>query len=116
MVQKANLSWVNYTSTDLETDGVKVAQQFGFSEGMIPTLLKGYYANYEDREVEVGVMVPAVRVDGLELNVYPIIILVTKQPHPDLALGRRSPASFSSPVTPTPICASCLRSCLRRTS
>jgi hypothetical protein len=28
MVQKANLSWVNYTSTDLETDGVKVAQQF----------------------------------------------------------------------------------------
>jgi magnesium transporter len=78
VVQKANLSWVNYTSTDLETDGVKVAQQFGFSEGMIPTLLKGYYANYEDREVEVGVMVPAVRVDGLEMNVYPIIILARR--------------------------------------
>ncbi len=78
MVQKANLSWVNYTSTDLETDGVKVAQQFGFSESMIPTLLKGYYANYEDREVEVGVMVPAVRVDGLEMNVYPIIILARR--------------------------------------
>jgi magnesium transporter len=78
IVQKANLSWVNYTSTDLETDGVKVAQQFGFSEGMIPTLLKGYYANYEDREVELGVMVPAVRVDGLEMNVYPIIILARR--------------------------------------
>ena len=78
VVQKANLSWVNYTSTDLETDGVKVAQQFGFSEGMIPTLLKGYYANYEDREVELGVMVPAVRVEGLEMNVYPIIILARR--------------------------------------
>jgi magnesium transporter len=78
MVQKANLSWVNYTATNLETDGAKVASQFGFSEGIIPTLLKGYYANYEDREVELGVMVPAVRVVGLELGVYPIIILVRK--------------------------------------
>jgi magnesium transporter len=77
-VQKANLSWVNYTATNLETDGAKVASQFGFSEGIIPTLLKGYYANYEDREVELGVMVPAVRVEALELDVYPIIILVRK--------------------------------------
>jgi magnesium transporter len=77
-VQKANLSWVNYTATNLETDGAKVASQFGFSEGIIPTLLKGYYANYEDREVELGVMVPAVRVVALELDVYPIIILVRK--------------------------------------
>jgi hypothetical protein len=104
-VQKANLSWVNYTATNLETDGAKVASQFGFSEGIIPTLLKGYYANYEDREVELGVMVPAVRVVALELDVYPIIILVRK----NLILT-------NSLDTLIPICASFLRLCPRRTN
>lgn len=77
-VQKAALSWVNYAAPDLEVDGAKVAAMFGFSESMISGLLKGYYASFEDREVELGIMIPAVRVRGSELNVFPLIVLVKK--------------------------------------
>jgi magnesium transporter len=78
IVQSSTLSWVNYAAFDLEDDGSKVAQMFGFSETMVSTLLKGYYASYEDREVELGLMVPAVRVRGSEIKVFPLIILVRK--------------------------------------
>ncbi|OPY31094.1 MAG: CorA-like Mg2+ transporter protein [Methanomassiliicoccales archaeon PtaU1.Bin124] len=77
-VQKSTLSWVNYAAEDLEKDGTRVAQMYGFSESMIATLLKGYYASFEDREVELGIMVPAVRVRGAELKVFPLLILVKR--------------------------------------
>lgn len=78
IVQSSTLSWVNYAAMDLEDDGSKVAQMFGFSATMVSTLLKGYYASYEDREVEMGLMVPAVRVRGSEIKVFPLLILVRK--------------------------------------
>jgi len=78
IVQKAALSWINYSAPDLEKDGTKVAVMYGFSETLVPTLLKGYHASFEDREVELGIMVPAVRVKGSELNVFPLLVLVKK--------------------------------------
>lgn len=78
IVQRSTLSWVNYAAPDLEKDGTRVASMYGFSESMVSTLLKGYYASFEDREVELGIMVPAVRVRGLELKVFPLLILVKK--------------------------------------
>ncbi|HSV42376.1 MAG TPA: CorA family divalent cation transporter [Methanomassiliicoccales archaeon] len=77
-VQKATLSWINYGAPDLEKDGAKVAQMYGFSESLVSNLLKGYYASIEDREVEMGIMVPAVRVTGMELKVFPMLILLKK--------------------------------------
>ncbi|QLH75499.1 MAG: magnesium transporter CorA [Methanomassiliicoccales archaeon] len=77
-VQKATLSWVDYAALDLERDGTKLAVLYGFSETLVPNLLKGYYASFEDREVELGIMVPAVRVKGADLKVYPLLVLVKK--------------------------------------
>lgn len=72
------LSWLNCGVDDLEKDGSAVAAMYGFGESLVPTLLKGYYAAYEDRESELGIMVPAVRVRGLDLKIFPLIILVRK--------------------------------------
>jgi len=77
-VNGANLSWLNCGVDDLEKDGTAVAAMYGFGETLVPTLLKGYYAAYEDRESELGIMVPAVRVRGLEFKVFPLMILVRK--------------------------------------
>ncbi len=77
-IQGSSLTWVNFTVKDVEKDGTKVATAFGFSESMVPTLLKGYITNFEDRDVELGILLPAVRVKRVDFNCSPLIILVKK--------------------------------------
>jgi magnesium transporter len=77
-LQSSVLTWVNYSVKDLERDGTDVAVAFGFSESLIPALMKGYFANFEDRDVELGMLLPAVRVKKVDFACFPLIILVKK--------------------------------------
>jgi len=77
-LHSASLGWVNFTADDLEKDGTDVAVKLGFSDSMVSTLLKGYYASFEDRDTEMGIMVPAVKVSKLDIRSYPLLILVRK--------------------------------------
>ncbi len=77
-LQGSSLGWVNFTVSDLAAEGTEVAVKFGFSDSMVPTLLKGYYASFEDRDTEMGIMVPAVKVSALDVEAFPLIILVRK--------------------------------------
>ena len=77
-LQSSVLSWVNFNVTDLEKEGSEIATVLGFSTSLVPLLLKGYHAAFEDRETEIGIMVPAVRVKKLELEIFPLLILVRK--------------------------------------
>ena len=78
IVQSSALTWVNFTCRDLEAEGPQLAAAFGFSESIIPALLKGYMASFDDRDYELGMMLPAVRVKKADLKTYPLIILVRK--------------------------------------
>lgn len=78
IVQSCNVAWINFGVADLEKDGTEIASMFGFSDTLVPSLVKGYYSNYEDREVELGLMVPAVRIHGLEIKTYNLVILIRK--------------------------------------
>src|SRR3989339_402537 len=52
-LQGSSLGWVNFTTDDLEKDGTEVAVKLGFSDSLVSTLLKGYYASFEHlREIE----------------------------------------------------------------
>lgn len=75
-LQESTLAWINFTVTDLEKEGANIATKLGFSSSLIPNLLKGYYASFEDNETEMGIMVPAVMISGLDLKAYPLIVLV----------------------------------------
>jgi magnesium transporter len=77
-VQDARIVWVDFMVEDMETEGEAIATKLGFQPNLTLTLLKGYYANYEDREVELGLMVPVVGVTKLEVNVNPLLILIKK--------------------------------------
>jgi len=74
----SSLGWVNFTVDDLEKNGTEIALAFGFSASLVSTLLKGYYASFDDRDTEMGIMVPAVKVSGLDVQAHPLIILVRK--------------------------------------
>lgn len=77
-LQASTLAWINFTVDSIEQDGPEIAIKLGFSASMIPTLLKGYHASFEDRETEVGLMVPAVKISGFDVQSNPLLILARK--------------------------------------
>jgi magnesium transporter len=77
-LKSSSLAWVNFTVDDIVKEGTEIAVTLGFSDSMVTTLTTGYYASFEDRDTEVGIMVPAVRVMGLDVKAYPLLILARK--------------------------------------
>jgi len=77
-LQSSTLAWVNFVVSDLEKDGTEIAVKLGYSESLVRTILKGYYASFEDRDTEIGIMVPAVKISGLEIESFPLLVLVRK--------------------------------------
>lgn len=77
-LQSSHLAWINFPLKDIEREGTEIAAKLGFSDTIVSTLLKGYYSNYEDRDIELGVLVPAVRIVGLEVVRFNLIVLIRK--------------------------------------
>jgi magnesium transporter len=78
LLQSSTFAWINFSLTDLEKDGTDVSAKLGFSDSLVPALLGNYHANYEDREIELGIKVPAIKIIGLEVISYDLIILVRR--------------------------------------
>ena len=77
-LQNSTLAWINFTVCDIAKDGAEIAALLGFSASLVPEVIKGYHASFVDGETELGIMVPAVRIDKLDLRSYPLVILVRK--------------------------------------
>lgn len=78
-IKDSTLTWLNFTVQDVERDGTEIAKAFGFSENLVPTLLKGYLANFEDRDAELGILLPAVRIVKVDFDSFPLVVLVKKR-------------------------------------
>ena len=77
-LQNSTFAWINFAVKDLEKEGTEISAKLGFSDTLVPSLMKGYYSNYEDRDIELGLMVPAVKISGLEVKSYNLIILIRR--------------------------------------
>ena len=77
-LQNSTLAWINIMVDDVEKEGSDIATRLGFSASIVPAVLKGYYAAFEDRETEMAIMVPVVKIAGLDLKIFPLLILVRK--------------------------------------
>ena len=75
-LKTTSLAWVNCRVRDLEKDAAGVAASLGFSSGIVESLLSNRYAGYEDRETELGMMLPAIRVEKLTVNAYKYLLLM----------------------------------------
>lgn len=75
-IKKSSIAWVNFGVKDLLKDGERVASLLGFSGNLIETLLVGRLSGYEDRDTELALLVPVVRVVELKVFVHPMVILV----------------------------------------
>jgi magnesium transporter len=75
IVEQSSLAWLNYTIDD-EEEVVQAALRFGFTEQLARDLVSQSYEAFEDNEFELGLVMPAIRIRGLEVDVNPVYVLV----------------------------------------
>jgi magnesium transporter len=75
-LKDTTLAWINYRVSDLDKEAPKVAKSLGFNPQMVESILKNRHSGYEDRETEMGLMLPAIRVTKLKVRAYHFLILM----------------------------------------
>jgi magnesium transporter len=77
-LKDSSVAWVNFPVKDIKNDADLIAMSLGFGSTLVPTLLSGYLSAYEDRDTEMGLMLPAVAVKKFDVLISPILILIRK--------------------------------------
>ncbi len=78
LIDRSLITWINCTVEDLNRDAEKVATLLGFEANLVPSLLAGFYAHYEDLGNSLGLMLPAVTVSKFEVEINPLLVLLRK--------------------------------------
>lgn len=78
IIKESQVAWVNFVVDDVFSDGETIAEFLGFSSEMVTTLLASKNSGYEDRDNELGIMLPAVSTTSLDVTIHPLIILIRK--------------------------------------
>jgi magnesium transporter len=76
MVKGASLAWIDYVVEDVERDLLATATRLGFSELLIHNLQKNPRSGYEDFDTELGLMIPAIFMQGFDVRLEPLFILI----------------------------------------
>jgi magnesium transporter len=72
----ADFAWLNFEVEDLERDAQRIASVLGFSGTLIEQLTRAENSEYDDRDTELGMVTPIIRVENLEVEVQPLFVLV----------------------------------------
>lgn len=76
MIENSSLTWIDYIVDDFENDIVDMAVKLGFSEGLVKRFDSREKSAYEDFGIEMGIMVPAIRVNEFNVMLNPLLILM----------------------------------------
>jgi Mg2+ and Co2+ transporter CorA len=74
--KQSSVTWVNYPVDDVRKDSAQVATSFGFGPTMIERLFRGRYSSFVDDDKEIGIMVPAVLVEGSSVKPHIVLLLI----------------------------------------
>ncbi len=72
------LEWMDFTVENINEDSFVIATSLKFSLQLVASVLSDRFSSYEDLDTELGLMLPAVRVDRFDVKVYPLLILIRK--------------------------------------
>ncbi len=78
LLREDALEWMDFSVNDMLKDSLSIASSLKFSQHLVTTILASRYSAYEDNETELGLMMPAVRVEEFDVRVYPLLILIRK--------------------------------------
>lgn len=71
----ASVVWIDYSTKDLEKEMERIAPSTGFVLTPLPKMLSGFYSAYEDSDTELGIMLPVVKIDSMNIAVHRLVIL-----------------------------------------
>jgi magnesium transporter len=77
-LKDSSVAWLNFPVKDIKKDADLIAMSLGFSSSLVPTVLSSYLSAYEDRDTELGLMLPAVMVKKFDVLINPMLILIRK--------------------------------------
>ncbi|MBI4394349.1 MAG: magnesium transporter CorA [Euryarchaeota archaeon] len=77
-IKDAEIAWVNFSVQDLDKDGVAVASLLGFSGSLVTFLTEHRQSAYDDRETELGIKLPVVRVHAMDVDTFPLVVLIRR--------------------------------------
>jgi magnesium transporter len=72
------LEWMDFTVENINEDSFFIATSLKFSLQLVASVLSERFSSYEDLDTELGLMVPAVRVDQFDVKVYSLLIFIRK--------------------------------------
>ena len=78
LLKEDALEWMDFSVENINEDSYFIASSLKFSLQLIASVLSKRHSSYEDLDTELGIMVPAVRVDKFDVEVYPLLILIRK--------------------------------------
>ena len=78
ILDSATIAWIDYVTPDFNNDAVGAATQLGFSHELISYLTGGELSTYQDFDIEMGMKIPSVQVRQLEVQPYPLLLLLRK--------------------------------------
>ncbi len=72
----AHIAWIDFIVEDFDKDAAECATKAGFTDQLVKRLLVNVSGNYEDHDTELGLLLPAIHVEGYDCNVEPLLILM----------------------------------------
>ena len=83
IIKESSFAWVNFTVEDFGPDAENLTAEFGFSVAAMRGLLSlnrenGILSSYEDLDTEMVLLLPAVKVEKLNVAVFPVLVFVKR--------------------------------------
>ncbi len=75
----AHIGWIDSVVEDVDRDILPAAMALGFSELLVRNLQKSTKSGYEDFDTEMGLMVPAIFMEGFDVKLEPLYILINEK-------------------------------------
>ncbi len=79
MINTAQVAWIDFVVDDFEGEVFSTAKALGFSELLVRNLLKTPKGGYDDLGNEMGILVPAISMDGFDVRLNTLLILIRER-------------------------------------
>jgi len=78
LLNEDSLEWMDFSVDNIKEDSYFIATSLKFSLQLVASVLSNRNSAYEDLDTELGLMLPAIRVEKFDVKEYQMIILVRK--------------------------------------
>jgi magnesium transporter len=72
----ADFAWINVQVQNPKEESKRIASELGFNPAIVDELVSERFSGYEDFTTELALLLPAVRVNELEVEINPLLILM----------------------------------------